>query len=176
MNRYDKPKEIEKTKAACYLKIANLLSKAENYEEALANYHYALKYNENCKTIYNEMADILFKLGKKEAAVKFYKPNNKFFHIIKSLNSISDDDINNVKPYHQKGDYLLSQKQNEEAAYQYLLATSVEPTPCKKQNILFEVISALEGTSSIEPNPVCISVDMREKYIPEIIGKYPEIL
>ncbi|ABV78763.1 hypothetical protein A1I_01895 [Rickettsia bellii OSU 85-389] len=52
LNIYNEPKEIEKTKSACYLKIANLLSKAENYEEALANYHYALKYNENCKTIY----------------------------------------------------------------------------------------------------------------------------
>ena len=80
MNRYNEPKEIEKTKATCYLKIANLLSKAENYEEALVNYHYALKYNENCKTIYNEMADILYKLGKKQAAVEFLlNPITSFF-------------------------------------------------------------------------------------------------
>ncbi|WP_231569845.1 tetratricopeptide repeat protein [Rickettsia bellii] len=176
LNIYNEPKEIEKTKSACYLKIANLLSKAENYEEALANYHYALKYNENCKTIYNEMADILYRLGKKQAAVEFYKPNNKFFHILKTLDSISNDDIDNVTPYRQKGDYLISQKQDEEAAYQYILAMSVESTPCKKQNILFEIISALEGTLSVEPNPTCISVDMREKYMPEVIGKYPEII
>ncbi len=176
LNRYNEPKEIEKTKATCYLKIANLLSKAENYEEALVNYHYALKYNENCKTIYNEMADILHKLGKKQASVEFYKPNNKFFHILKTLDSISNDDIDNVTPYRQKGDYLISQKQDEEAAYQYILALSVESTPCKKQNMLFKVVSALEGTLSVEPNPTYISVDMREKYMPEVIGKYPEII
>lgn len=137
LNRYNEPKEIDKTKSACYLKIANLLSKAENYEEALANYHYALKYNDNCKTIYNEMADILYRLGKKQAAVEFYKPNNKFFHILKTLDSISNDDIDNVTPYRQKGDYLISQKQDEEAAYQYILAMSVESMPCVKNRICY---------------------------------------
>ncbi|MCC8376813.1 MAG: hypothetical protein LN567_00155 [Rickettsia endosymbiont of Graphium doson] len=53
---------------------------------------------------------------------------------------------------------------------------SVEYTPCKKQNMLFKVVSALEGTLSVEPNPTCISVDMREKYMTEVIGKYPEII
>ncbi|MGX6960530.1 MAG: tetratricopeptide repeat protein [Rickettsia endosymbiont of Pentastiridius leporinus] len=176
LNKYDKPEEIAEIKAACYLEIAEIYNNNKNYKEALANYHYALKYDKQFKEIYYKMANMLSELGYKELAIEFYRIENKEPEILKCFESILKADPENKEIYIKKGDYLLFQKFYEPAAYEYAIASSIEPDPSEQLNKLAKWIGAAMKIPSDAIKPEEITFEARESDIRQIIGNIEEIL
>nr|WP_016926018.1 hypothetical protein [Rickettsia conorii] len=64
VNKYSDKAAVTQTIASCYSKIGDILSEAEDYNEALT-------CNEELKEMYNKIDDMLFNLGREDPAIIF---------------------------------------------------------------------------------------------------------
>ncbi|HJD54815.1 MAG TPA: hypothetical protein LFW11_05735 [Rickettsia endosymbiont of Proechinophthirus fluctus] len=72
---------MTQTIARLLLKIGDILSEAEDYNEALT-------CNEELQEMYNKIDDMLFNLGREDPGIIFYRKNNKLDSILKCYDSL----------------------------------------------------------------------------------------